>query len=98
MSIHNRRQFLTNVRNGLGGIALADLLAQDGLLQAAPLNPLAPKKPHFPARAWLIFGVHMMGAASHVDLFDYKPELLRLAGQPLPESFRNYNSTTDGGV
>jgi hypothetical protein len=98
MSIGTRRQFLTNVRNSLGGVALTSLLAGDGLLQGAAADPLAPKPTHFPAKAKSIIWVHMEGAASHVDLFDYKPELIRLAGQPLPASFSNFNSTTDGGV
>src|SRR3954463_2503239 len=98
MSISSRRKFLTHVRNSVGTIALTSLLAEDGLLQAAPVDPLAPKKPHFPPKAKSIIWLHMEGAASHVDLFDYKPELERLAGKPLPESFANYNSTTDGGV
>src|SRR5882724_4870883 len=98
MSINSRREFLTHVRNGVSSIALTSLLAGDGLLQAAPASPLAPKPTHFPARAKSVIWLHMEGAASHVDLFDYKPELERLAGKPLPESFSNYNSTTDGGV
>jgi hypothetical protein len=98
MSIRSRREFLTHVRNGLGSIALTSLLAQDGVLQAARVDPLAPKQPHHPAQAKAVIWLHMEGAASHVDLFDYKPELERLAGQPIPDSFNHYNSTTDGGV
>src|SRR5436309_810708 len=98
MNINTRRRFLTQIGNGVGSIALTSLLARDGVLNAAPVDPLAPKAPHFTPKAKSVIWLHMEGAASHVDLFDYKPELERLAGKPLPEAFTHFNSTTDGGV
>ena len=75
-------------------IALTSMLARDGLLsksQAAPSNvaenPLAPKQPHFDGRAKRIIYLFMHGGPSHVDLFDPKPDLIKFAGQPLPDSF-----------
>jgi hypothetical protein len=71
---------------GFGAWALLDLLARDGLLAAAPANPLAAKKPHFPARAKHVIFLFMQGGPSHIDTFDPKPLLKKLHGQPLPAS------------
>ena len=87
----SRREFLVNGGSGLGGLALASLLEQDGLLPraqgATPKNPLAPKTPHHKPTAKAVIFCFMEGGPSHIDLFDPKPELDRLAGQPMPESF-----------
>jgi hypothetical protein len=84
----SRREFLASAGGGFGMLALASLLKQDSLLaQSDPSNPLAPKVPHFAAQAKSVIFLFMSGGPSHVDLFDYKPELDRLAGQPIPESF-----------
>jgi len=82
-----RRSFLNTAASGLGGIALASLLQQDGLLAApAAPNPLAPKSPHFPGKAKNCIFFFMAGAPSQIDLFDSKPKLNELHGQVLPES------------
>ncbi len=73
----------------MGAIALASLLAREGRLQAATGNverPLAPTPPHFEPRAQRVIYLFMHGGPSHVDLFDPKPELIKQAGQPLPDS------------
>jgi hypothetical protein len=84
-----RRQFLSAAGGGLGMMALASLMADEA--GAAPRgfkkNPLAAKPPHFPARAKRVVWLFMHGGPSHVDLFDPKPDLIRYAGQPLPDSF-----------
>src|SRR5262249_59707056 len=75
---------------GLGSIALASLLAERKLLggEAPPLtNPLAPKPTHFPARARHVIYLFMAGGPSQLELFDYKPKLIELNGQPIPQSF-----------
>ncbi len=75
---------------GLGGIALASLLDQRRLLGAegAPLvNPMAPKVPNFAPRAKNVIFLFMAGGPSQLDLFDYKPKLAELNGQPIPQSF-----------
>ena len=90
-----RREFLTRAGCGFGALALAELLIRDGALAASAdnststtrLNSLAPKATHHPARAKSVIWLFMDGGPSHLDLFDPKPELDRLAGQPLPESF-----------
>ena len=92
----SRRRFLERAGGGLGLIALATLLQEQGLLARdtpAPVaSPLAPKPPHFAARAQRVIFLFMSGGPSHVDLFDPKPELIRLAGQPIPESFGTFKT------
>ena len=70
-----RRTALKQLGCGFGYLALAGLAAQQKARAAAP-NPLAPKAPHFPARAKRIIFLFMQGGVSHVDSFDYKPRLL----------------------
>ncbi len=91
----NRRAFLRFAGNGLGGIALATLLAEQKLLAAdkTPLRPVidnahpfAPRAPHFAPRAKKVVMIFCSGALSHVDTFDYKPELLKRHDTPLPGS------------
>ena len=75
---------------GLGKIALGSLLGNTLLNNAeaglTPPNPLAPRKPHFAPKAKRVIHLFMAGAPSQLDLFDYKPELTKLAGKPLPPS------------
>jgi hypothetical protein len=86
----SRRSFLTRATGGLGAVALASLLQDDGLLAAAPDHsipgPLVPKRPHFTPRARSCIFIYLYGGASHIDLFDPKPRLRELHGQPLPAS------------
>jgi hypothetical protein len=72
-----RRQLLTRTANGFGLAALA------GILDAAEVNPLAPKAPPLPATAKSVIYLFMHGGVSHVDTFDPKPELTRNSGKPL---------------
>ena len=82
-----RRDFLVNTARGVGGLAFASLLNADGLLAAsAPAGPLAPRPPHFPARAKQCIFIYMEGGTSQLDLFDPKAKLNELNGQKLPES------------
>jgi hypothetical protein len=85
----NRRNFLSQSGAGLCSIALASLLAEDGFAftEKPQLDPLAPKKPHHAPRAKSVIFLFMEGGASHIDTFDPKPALDKLAGQPMPESF-----------
>jgi len=80
----SRRQFLARAGGGFGLLALSGLLQQDGLLAApAPLNPLAPKEPHFPTKARSVIWLFMNGGPSHVDTWDYKPTLAKSDGKEL---------------
>src|SRR6476620_1257348 len=89
----SRRRFLGAAGGGFGGIALTHLLGQEGLLAAsASAGPLAPRKSDVPAKAKRVIWLFMHGGPSHVDLFDPKPELVRLAGQPIPESVGKFET------
>src|SRR5262245_8728878 len=78
-----RRDMLRASSAGFGSLALAGLLAEQTTAEASN-NPLAPKAPHFPAKARRVIFVFMHGGPSQVDTFDYKPLLERDHGQPLP--------------
>ena len=98
----NRRGFLDHTGTGLSSIALAVMLAEQGLLKADesksvtvggrqpirpeidPAHPFAARQPHFPAAAKRVVVIFCSGACSHLDTFDYKPELIARNGQPLP--------------
>lgn len=94
----DRRAFLAHASSGLSGIALASILATNGLLSAEavsdsktpirppidPTQPNAARPPHFVARAKNVLVIFCSGACSHLDTWDYKPELERLDGQPMP--------------
>src|SRR5262245_36852156 len=90
-SLESRREFLRRGGFGFGALALGYLLGRDGFAYGAvtpkATNPLLPKPPHFAGRAKSVIWLFMEGGPSHLDLFDPKPELDRLAGQPMPESF-----------
>ncbi len=87
----NRREFITDAFNGFGSVALAAMFAKEGLAEerarAAAANPLAARKPHFPAKAKSVIVLFMAGGPSHLETFDPKPLLNKLDGQPMPESF-----------
>ena len=81
-----RRQFLHSAGQfSLGAIALDALLGNNA--EAATPNPMAPRKPHFPAKAKRVVYLHMSGAPPHLDILDYKPELVKRDGQPAPDQF-----------
>jgi len=82
-----RRHFFQDCGLGLGSVALASLLKPQGLHGAvSDKDPLAPKPTHFPPKAKRVIYLFMAGAPSQLDLFDYKPELKKLEGKPLPKS------------
>jgi hypothetical protein len=87
-----RRDVLCRIGGGFGALGLASVFADAGLLSAALAsrnsNPLAPKPPHFPARAKRLIFLFMNGGPSHVDTFDPKPALVRHAGQQVPQSWQ----------
>ena len=85
----SRRDFLFKSGIGLGAIALQSLLANESRAQGkSPVeSPLAAKLPHFTPRAKNVIFLFMEGGPSHIDLFDPKPLLNKLAGKPLPDSF-----------
>ena len=86
----SRRWFLTQCGVGLGRIGLATLLADLGAQQPAAADdaaePFQPKSPHFVGKARAVIHLFMAGAPSQLDLFDFKPELVKYDGKPLPPS------------
>jgi hypothetical protein len=92
-----------NASLGLGGLTLTQTLPGGGILSAAfaatLADPLAPKDPHFAAKAKSVIWLHMDGAPSTLELYDYKPDLIKLAGQEVPASFlAGIKTSTQGGV
>ncbi|MFN0056786.1 MAG: DUF1501 domain-containing protein [Planctomycetales bacterium] len=78
-----RRHFLRTGSLGLGTAALSSLLGEG---RAMADDPFSPKAPHVPTRAKNVIFLSMSGGPSHLDLFDYKPELVARDGQDCPES------------
>ena len=88
-----RRHFFSRCAVGLGGIALASMLNEQRMFGAASAvmptlpDPMAPRRGHHAARAKNIIYLFMAGGPSQLELFDYKPKLIDLNGQPIPQSF-----------
>ncbi len=80
----NRRQFFQTCGLGFGSLAMANLLSREAV--AAP-SPMAPRQPHFPAKAKHVIYLFMAGGPSQLELFSHKPELKKYSGQTPPESF-----------
>lgn len=97
----SRRDFLRRMGSGFGLLGLAGLLDQEsrGLSRAAApspqLNPLAEREAHFPTRAKSVIWLFMNGGPSHVDLWDYKPQLAQRDGQELPGFDKNTGFFTE---
>lgn len=90
----SRRWFLRDCAIGLGTFALGDLLRQQGFAtDDSAADPLAPKQPHFAAKAKRVIYLFMAGGPSHMDMFDNKPELAKLDGQlPPPKLIEGYRA------
>lgn len=93
LNLQTRRHFLQQSQVGLGAIALSSLLGQKASA-AAPssnldsvVNPLAPKAAPLAAKAKRVIYLHLTGSPPHLDLYDYKPELVKHTGEPCPDSF-----------
>ncbi|MFO0868800.1 MAG: DUF1501 domain-containing protein [Pirellulales bacterium] len=89
-----RRHFFADCALGVGALGLSSLLERDGVgrtahgADAVPVrNPLQPRPPHFPPRAKSVIFLFMAGGPSQLEMFDYKPKLAELSGQPIPESY-----------
>ena len=82
-----RRHFFSDCGLGVGKMALAGLLARECAAAEGPravTGPLAPKPPHFPAKAKAVIQLFMAGAPSQLELFDHKPKLAEIEGKPIP--------------
>jgi hypothetical protein len=88
-SYHSRRDFLQRAGVGIGSVALTSLLASEAQAERIvldPINPLKPRQPHFAATADRVIFLFQYGSPSHVDTFDYKPDLEKYEGKPLPDT------------
>ena len=97
-----RREFLTQTGGGFASVALAALLAQESraavphVATIDPLNPLAERLPLIAPRAKSVIFLFQYGGPSTFDLLDYKPELIKLDGKPVPESFKQQKDKVGG--
>src|SRR5689334_4153176 len=95
----NRRDFLRQAGGGFGAVALAAMWAeQQGQVAEKATDPLAPRPPHFRARAKNVIFLYMDGGPSQVDTFDPKPRLAKDDGKPFgvkiePTQFNNNGNT-----
>ena len=90
-----RRAFVNRLGAGFGAVALQAMLQTEARAGQVgrppvidPLNPFAPRAPHFAPRATSVIFLFMVGGPSQIDTFDYKPQLQKLHGKPLPASIR----------
>lgn len=94
--LFSRRELLSRAGGGFGAVAVAQLLAANGLYASSPpreslVSPLQPRPTHFPAKAKSVIWLFMEGAPSAVDTFDPKPELTRRDGQRIEIDVFNGN-------
>ena len=89
----SRRHFLRESAGGLGAVALGALMGSCATKNSSPptgissiLDPMIPKSPHFAGKAKRVIYLHMAGAPSQLELFDFKPELQKLDNQLCPPS------------
>ncbi|HEY2249906.1 MAG TPA: DUF1501 domain-containing protein [Planctomycetaceae bacterium] len=93
LELQTRRHFLKNCQLGIGAVALSSLLGDHARAEntsadiASVVNPLAKKEPPFDGKAKRVIYLHLTGSPPHLDLYDYKPELVRLDGQLAPDAF-----------
>src|SRR5215212_9285320 len=79
-SAHTRRHFFSQMAHGLGGIALVSLLGR----RTYGAENAVTNLPHFPPKARRVLQIFCPGGVSHLDTWDYKPELAKRSGQPMP--------------
>jgi len=92
--MNTRRHFIKESAMGLGALALGSFLGSCGRSESSvgsnisfdPAHPLLPKMPPFPGKAKAVIYLHMAGAPSQLEMFDYKPELMKMDGQDCPPS------------
>jgi hypothetical protein len=86
-----RRHFLQSSGLGVGAMALSSILTDEGYAAPTPASetadPTAARAPHFPAKAKRVVYLHMTGSPPNLDIFDYKPELVKRTGEDCPQQF-----------
>ena len=86
LQFHTRRHFLKGSTLGLGGVALSQLMARDGHA-AAPTAEQILGQPHYEPKAKRVIYIHLTGSPPHLDLWDYKPELVKHDGEECPAEY-----------
>ena len=91
----SRRSLLRRCGTGLAALGLAGILGDEGLLasEASDANPMRVRPTHFPGTAKHVIHLFMNGGPSHVDTFDYKPQLQKYDGKPLPFTLKTERKT-----
>src|SRR3954462_15866349 len=86
-----RRHFLSGTGLGLGAMALSSLIGESSRADVPvdPMMPLADRQPHFAAKAKRVIYLHLTGSPPNLDVYDYKPELVKRDGQECPHQFSN---------
>lgn len=87
-AVRTRRDLLRASAHGFGALALQGLLAREGRAAAPRINPLAPRKPHFPSNIKSVIFLFMVGGPGQMDTFDPKPALAKFEGQKLPDGIQ----------
>lgn len=98
LQLRTRRNFLRSSALGLGGIALSSIMSQEGIAGAdQKANPLAARQSPFAGKAKRVIYLHLTGSPPHLDMYDYKPELVKHDGEDCPDAFlkgKNFAFTT----
>ena len=84
--LKTRRHFFRDCQMGVGAMALSTMLAQESSASTSPA-PLAPRETHFEPKAKSVIFLHMAGSPPNLDLFDFKPELVKRTGEECPDEF-----------
>ncbi len=87
LQYQTRRHFLTGSGISLGSIALEQMIGGTAVAAQTPANPLSPKKSHFEGKAKRVIYIHLTGSPPHLDLWDYKPELVKRNNEDCPDEF-----------
>ena len=82
-----RRHFLAGTGLSLGSVALGQMLGGQARAAELPANPLAPKPAHFGSKAKRVIYIHLTGSPPHLDMWDYKPELVKRSDEDCPDEF-----------
>ncbi|MCH2177526.1 MAG: DUF1501 domain-containing protein [Mariniblastus sp.] len=89
LQAQTRRHFLSTSGVGLGALALSSLSGAKASadITVDSMQPLAKRAPHFPAKAKRVIYLHLTGSPPNLDLYDYKPELVKRDGQACPDEY-----------
>ena len=88
IQLHTRRHFLRDCNFSVGALALTSFLnGKDASAAGSVVNPLAPKPPPLKAKAKRVIYLHLTGSPPHLDMYDYKPELVKHDGKPCPDMY-----------